>query len=192
MPELDDQKGRSIIENRFRRPVSVRGPRLHFRNVNPSDAEFILSLRLDSDKNKYLSYTSANIHDQQEWLARMQDDQLYFIIETDRPVGTVRLYDQRGTSFCWGSWILSNDAPQSSAVESTLMVYYIGMELGFDSSHFDVRKGNEKVWRYHERMGAKRVGETDDDYLYSIDKLSINRIFDKYINRIGSGIEIIW
>lgn len=115
----------------------------------------------------------------------MSHDQIYFIIEHDaQPVGTVRLYDQQGMSFCWGSWILADDAPKSSAVESTLMVYKVGMELGFSSSHFDVRKRNEKVWQYHERLGAKRVGETDLDYLYEIDREAIEKIFAKYADRL--------
>ena len=150
------------------------GTNLDFRAATVDDAEFILSLRLDPSKNAYLSETSPDLEAQRKWLASMGTDQLYFIIEHQgRPVGTVRLYDQRASSFCWGSWILSGDAPKGAARESMMMVYQLAFDLGFAASHFDVRKGNEKVWRFHERMGAVRTGETEHDFLYSIDKATI-------------------
>ena len=44
---------------------------------------------------------------QAAWMQRYTDDrsQAYFVIETldGRPLGTVRLYDAREGSFCWGS-----------------------------------------------------------------------------------------
>ena len=60
------------------------------------------------------------------------------------------------------------DAPFGSARESMGLVYDLAVDLGFKSAHFDVRKANEKVWQFHEKVGAERVGETEDDYLYKI------------------------
>ncbi len=42
--------------------------------------------------------------------------------------------------------------------------------LGYKKNHFEVRKDNEKVWKYHQFLGAKRVGETELDYLYEVSK----------------------
>lgn len=103
-------------------------------------------------------------------------DQAYFIIESQigEPFGTVRLYDAQGASFCWGSWILKDGVPKVAAIESALMVYAYAIDhLGFSESHFDVRMGNEGVWRFHERFGATRVGETELDYLYRIQQSKI-------------------
>jgi hypothetical protein len=52
--------------------------------------------------------------------------------------------------------------------------------LGFQASHFDVRKGNKSVWKFHERFGATRVGETEKDYLYNIDLKAINAARMRY------------
>jgi hypothetical protein len=87
---------------------------------------------------------------------------------------------------------LSGDAPPSSAVESTVMVYAYGLECGFTAAHFDVRKGNEKVWRYHERWGALRVDETELDYLYSIDEPEIRGGIQRYATRVPEGVRIDW
>jgi RimJ/RimL family protein N-acetyltransferase len=187
-PEKHGQSGPRLVTPRL-----VTGSRLTFRPANPDDSEFILSLRLDEEKNKHLSATSPDVERQRRWLAALPSDQIYFIIEADaRPVGTVRLYDQRGSSFCWGSWILSNDAPRSSAVESTLMVYAVGLALGFTASHFEVRKENVKVWQYHERCGAERVGETEEEYLYAISEPAIQALFARYHSRLNGPVTVDW
>ena len=90
--------------------------------------------------------------------------------QSDAPIGTIRLYDPQGDSFCWGSWILAQGSPASAAMESALMVYAYAVDyLGFTAAHFDVRRGNERVWRFHERFGAVRVRETALDYWYRLD-----------------------
>lgn len=180
----------------FRKPRLVIGRQLQFRDALPDDAAFILSLRLDPSKNQHLSTTSASLEEQRAWLERYQTDaeQLYFIIEdtAEKAVGTVRLYDKQGQSFCWGSWILSDDAPRSSAVESSVMVYHVGLSCGFTCAHFDVRRANEKVWQYHERFGAVRIGETSQDYLYRIDEASIRTALARYSSRLPAGVRIEW
>lgn len=158
---------------RLRKAARVMGKTLTFRDVTVEDAAFILSLRTDSEKARYLSAVSGDIADQRAWLKRyaQTDDQAYFIIQfQDEPIGTVRLYDPRGDSFCWGSWILSKTRPSQAAMESALMVYAYAIDhLGFSAAHFDVRKGNERVWQFHERFGAQRISETDLDYFYLLD-----------------------
>ena len=163
-----------------------------FRNVEVTDADFIFSLRSDSKKSEYLSQTSPEFSHQVAWLNNYagKTDQAYFIIETKEsvPLGTVRLYDAQADSFCWGSWILKDGAPQSAAIESALMVYSYAIDhLEFRAAHFDVRKGNENVWRFHERFGAERVGETENDYLYqlNIEKMLAARLkYKKYLPEI--------
>ncbi len=49
------------------------------------------------------------------------------------------------------------------------MYAYAVDHLGFTAAHFDVRKGNERVWQFHERFGAIRTAGTELAYLYSIE-----------------------
>lgn len=160
------------------------------------DASFILSLRMDSEKSRYLSRVSADIAEQRAWLARYEqsDDQAYFIIEYQcEAIGTVRLYDPQGESVCWGSWILSNNRPSYAAIESALMVYSYAVDhLGFKASHFDVRKGNERVWKFHERFGAVRVGENELDYLYVIDASAINSARKRYSKYLPASVQVVY
>jgi RimJ/RimL family protein N-acetyltransferase len=66
-------------------------------------------------------------------------------------------------------------------MESALMVYsYAFDHLGFRASHFDVCKGNERVWQFHERFGAQRTAETDLDYFYRFDATAIAASRERY------------
>lgn len=87
---------------------------IRLRFVEDPDAEFILSLRLDDRYNTFLSSVSPDVEAQKKWIRKYKDDerngiQYYFIIERldGTPCGTVRIYDIRNDSFCWGSWILN-------------------------------------------------------------------------------------
>jgi hypothetical protein len=169
-------------------PRRVTGKTVIFRNATVDDSEYILSLRLDPEKNAYLSPTPPDLEAQRQYMLNHRDG-FYFIIEFEgRPIGTVRLYDARGTSFMWGSWIL-RDHPKCAAVECALMVYRLGLACGFTASHYDVRRANESVWRFHERMGAVRVAETELDVFYTISKEAMLATFERYGDRSRADIE---
>lgn len=179
----------------IRKCKKIIGHRLELRNANLNDADFILSLRTNESKNKYLSPTSSSLSAQKDWLRSYEQNsgQAYFVIfHNDSPVGTVRLYDQSGDSFCWGSWLISNSAPSFAGIESALIVYSYANVLGFKKSHFDVRKDNASVWRFHERFGAIRSGETELDFLYSIFEDDILQSINRYRKFLPDSIEIVW
>lgn len=173
----------------------VRGKTLIFRDATVDDAELILNLRTDAKKGRFLSATSNSLEAQQAWLHTYaaSTGQAYFIIEREgQAIGTVRLYDARGKSFCWGSWIIADGQPAHVAMESALMVYAYALDhLGFEQAHFDVRKANEKVWRFHERFGAKRVGDSDDDFFYRLNMDSIMISMERYKRFLPQGIRVI-
>lgn len=151
----------------------VSGKHINFREVKPEDAEFILKLRLDPNKNKYLNPVSPDVDKQRNWInsyLQQSDGHCYFIIENknNESFGTVRLYDVQEDSFCWGSWILIDGVPKTTAIESALLVYYYAFDvLGFRKSHFDVRQLNTKVIDFHLRCGAQIIGEDEQDKFFS-------------------------
>jgi RimJ/RimL family protein N-acetyltransferase/putative flippase GtrA len=178
----------------FVRPKQVIGNRLAFRDAAVSDAAFILALRTDAKNARYLSTTSHDLQQQVAWLETYVRDpsQIYFLIE-DRdgnPVGTVRLYDQQGDSFCWGSWIIKEGCPGTYAIESALMVYHFARMLGFRRAHFNVRKGNESVWRFHKSFGAQPAGETDEDFLFTLSAEAMSAALGKYARYLTDGIAV--
>ncbi|WP_169517046.1 GNAT family N-acetyltransferase [Azohydromonas australica] len=161
------------------------GKTLAMRDAAPADAEFILGLRIDARKSRYLSAVSGRLPDQQAWLERYQhgSGEAYFVIESlaGHPLGTVRLYDAQGPSFCWGSWILVDGCPSGAAVESALMVYAYALDtLGFTAAHFQVQRGNESVRAFHERFGAV-LNETDEhEYRFTLSLEAIRASMRRY------------
>ncbi len=155
---------------------------IHLRLVEPNDADFILKLRLDNRYNQFLSSVSPSVDAQKKWIENYKQDErigkeFYFIIERldGVPCGTVRIYDLREDSFCWGSWILNEDKTRYAALESAFLVYQFAFDiLGFKKSHFDVRKGNQKVVAFHTKMGAIKVDEDDDNYYFEITEDAVN------------------
>ena len=105
----------------------VRGKSIFFREVAIDDAEFIIELRTDLEKSKHLSVTSDDIDKQRNFISGYLSGQVdyYFVISdwNKQSLGTIRIYDIQADSFCWGSWILSKEAPSNAAIESALLIY---------------------------------------------------------------------
>jgi len=161
---------------------------IRLRYVEVNDAEFILSLRLDSRYNLFLSSVENDLESQRKWIKKYKKEeedgtQFYFIIERHdgTPCGTVRIYDLRENSFCWGSWILNENKSKYAAIESALLVYQYGFEyLGFTKSHFDVMKKNLKVIDFHKKFGAQIVDEDSDNLYFEIYKNDVDNTAAKF------------
>ncbi|MGA4533500.1 GNAT family N-acetyltransferase [Ectopseudomonas chengduensis] len=165
---------------------------IRLRFVEDSDAEFILSLRLDDRYNTFLSSVSSDVEAQKKWIRKYKDDerngtQYYFIIERldGTPCGTVRIYDIRNDSFCWGSWILNEKKTRYAALESAFLVYEFGFnQLGFKKSHFDVMKGNKGVIKFHTRIGAVKTSEDEINDYFEITEEAVEKAKENLADKI--------
>jgi RimJ/RimL family protein N-acetyltransferase len=163
----------------------VRGKTIFLREVMISDAEFIIKLRTDPEKSKHLSVTQNNIDMQKIFISNYLESRIdyYFIISdwSQCPLGTIRIYDVRDDSFCWGSWILSKEAPKNAAIESALLIYdFAFFSLHYPTSHFDVRKENHKVVDFHKRFGACIVREDELNYYFKYSREVYSFMREKY------------
>lgn len=163
----------------------VRGKSIFLREVTIDDAEFIIKLRTDPEKSKHLSVTPNDIDKQKSFISsylKSQADYYFIICDWSRcPLGTIRIYDVRDDSFCWGSWILSKDAPSNAAIESALLIYdFAFFSLHYPESHFDVRKVNHRVVDFHKRFGACIVGEDDLNLYFEYSRDAYLNVREKY------------
>jgi RimJ/RimL family protein N-acetyltransferase len=152
-------------------------PTIRMVPARPEHAEFIHGLRIDPEHSRHLSAVTGGPDAQRRYLERYlhaerAGAEYYFVIVSRKsgvPCGTVRVYDLRPGSFSWGSWILAPGRPRLAAVESALFVYDLGFGLlDFPASHFEVRKENTAVIQFHERLGARRVGEDDASLFFEL------------------------
>ncbi len=156
----------------------VSGKNINLRTVTENDAKFVFTLRQDEKKIQYLSKITSTVQDQINWIKEYKKrellgDEYYFLIESKEhePLGLVRMYDFKEKSFCWGSWLIKDGAPKSTAIESAIQIYEFAFyERKFNQSHFEVQKGNDKVIAFHKRFGAEVVDENENEYFFIIKK----------------------
>lgn len=180
---------------RIRKASCIRGKALVLRNAVVTDAALILSMRNNPQKSKHLFSVPDDLDAQVAWLVSYQEraTEAYFVIEDvhGSALGTVRIYDAQGDSFCWGSWILMVNAPTFAAIESALIVYTYALEsLGFQSAHFQVQKPNARVWRFHERFGAERTFENEVQFEYKLSNAAIQSSIGRYRKYLPDGIVV--
>jgi RimJ/RimL family protein N-acetyltransferase len=172
--------------------IQLTSKTLRLRLVDENDADFIMSLRLDERYNTFLSAVTPDLESQKQWIRKYKQDeqageQFYFIIECKDGTrcGTVRVYDMRDDSFCWGSWILNQKKPRYAALESAFLVYEFGFEhLGFRKSHFEVMKENKGVIRFHQRMGAVKIAEDGQNEYFEITQDAVQNAIQKLADKI--------
>jgi RimJ/RimL family protein N-acetyltransferase len=180
----------NVDKNEFGEPITGGGGLYtgSIKTPEGEDAPFVIELRTNSKKNKFLSSIETDIKKQKEWIHAYKkrentQEEFYFIIEskTYEKLGLVRMYDFISQSFCWGSWLIKDNAPKTTAIESALQIYEFAFyQLNFLESHFDVRKGNEKVIAFHQRFGAKIIDEDELDYFFHFKKKDYEITKKKY------------
>ena len=180
----------------IRKAQRLIGYKLILRNTSVADAEFILRLRTDPKKSRYISPTHPDLLRQIQWLEQyaQNPDEAYFIAEdtSGEKVGTIRIYDADGDRFCFGSWIMKEGAAATHAAESVLMIYHYALDvLGFNRSYFAVRKANRSVWRFMEKFGGVRSRETDMDYWYETQRTPVLASFRRLAHLLPNGIRVI-
>lgn len=180
----------------IRKAQRLIGNQLILRNAGVGDAGFIVQLRTDPQKQRFISATSADLAQQMAWLEQYArvPQQAYFIVENlaGDKIGTIRIYDPVDDSFCFGSWIMMDGVPATHAVESVLMVYHYALdELGFNRSYFAVRKANRSVWQFMEKFGGARTGETAVDYLFETQRAPVLASFQRYAHLLPEPIRVI-
>lgn len=173
----------------FDKSYVVNGKNVILRAATPDDAAFVYMMRKNEKKNIFLNKISGGVAEQRIWLKSCFEDpyQIYFVIlsKSNDPLGLVRIYDQREESFCWGSWMIKENAPSSTAIESAVLLYKYALDvIGFEKSHFDVRIGNDKVINFHKKFGALEVKRDQLDVYFEISNESIRKSlvrFCKYL-----------
>ncbi|MDO4550596.1 MAG: GNAT family N-acetyltransferase [Planctomycetia bacterium] len=164
------------------------------RDAEIKDASFILSLRLDTRKSRYLNPTNNDLKEQEAYLQKYKEekqDEFYFIIEGyDRtPYGTVRIYDVGKDSFCPGSWLTSYTAPLSAGLEGMLLALDYGFSrLKLPLAKYDVRSENKSVIRFHKRLGAVIVREDEQNVYFQLSKESFDDHKSYFEEMISSNV----
>ncbi|SRR5579884_707741 len=147
----------------MRHDFTISGPAYRLRPVEVDDAAFIVTLRTEPTRNRFIHYTPPDIEAQINWIQRYleQPGDYYFIVEsvqTGEREGTIGIYDidpQQRTAE-WGRWVIR---PGSKAALQSLVLLF---RLAFESLHLEVLRThtvveNRGVIAILERAGMRRV-----------------------------------
>nr|WP_315030755.1 GNAT family N-acetyltransferase [uncultured Chryseobacterium sp.] len=162
------------------------------RLVNEEDASFIIALRNDEKKSKFISKTSSDINSQKLWIAEYKTreklgNEYYFIAfdENNEDFATYRIYKIDSGLPEIGSWI---SKPNYSNLKNSIKVdiaikNYVFNVLKFDIIQFEVRKDNFSVNNYHKRFQPKLVKTDDENNYYTLEKDVFNKEIQDIIKK---------
>jgi RimJ/RimL family protein N-acetyltransferase len=162
------------------------------RLVTERDTDYILSLRTNKSLTRFIHQTANDREKHLEWFHRYKQREseardYYFIYEKNGvPVGLNRIYNIFEYYGTIGSWLCNPDNPMEVSMATYFMMLDILFEvLDLDLTIFDVRKANKHVWKLHEQLGAKEVGESDIDYYFVMAKPDYLVRRDKFITLLN-------
>ncbi len=140
---------------------------LHVRLVREEDAEFIVSLRTNPIKARYINSTSTSVDDQRKWIKEYKEreqegkDYYFIYLYNGKLAGVNRIYYIEDNHFIHGSWIFSDDVPPYCSLAAGI----IAREIAFDTLGLEneidtvgIHKDNQSVLQYVRTLGAEFTG----------------------------------
>ena len=101
------------------------------------------------------------------------------------------MYDPIDGSYCWGSWLMINGLGPLVAIESALLIYAYGKNLGFSEARICIRQENEYAWKFHEKFSSATLVKQDDiRRYYVVNEDKIDKLLAKYSNFLSSPLSI--
>ena len=156
---------------------------LFLKYVNEDDADFILKLRTDKNKSKFISLSSSDVKEQKKWIRSYKEREkagleYYFIAydENKEAFATYRLYNKTDQMIEIGSFITKQNYlnPINAIKLDILMKEFVFETLNYDMLNFEVRKMNVSVVKYHNQYKPLIDREDDMNYYFIQNKKKFN------------------
>ena len=150
----------------------IFGKYINLRTAETSDADFILSLRLNKKLSRYIKSTDPSIKKQKIWVEKKQrqknDYHMIIELKNGSRIGVIAVYDINDGVFEWGRWLIVPNSPIHVSLESCYLAYNFAFNtLGLLKTISKIRKNNKSTLKFHLNYGA-RVFKEDDKYIYII------------------------
>lgn len=161
--------------------------------VEEIDAEFIIELRTNKKKSRFISSTNPDLAQQKEWIKNYKErekkgEEFYFIAldENSEKFATYRIYNFSENSVEIGSFVSkpNYDKPINIVKLDILIKEYIFDVLKFENLHFEVRKLNLSVVKYHKKFSPTIINEDELNYYFSLNKINFEKGKNYFIKNI--------
>lgn len=170
--------------------IEYKGIKLRF--VEADDASFIVSIRNNEKKSRFISKTSQNVEAQKQWISdykkrEQQKKEFYFIAvdENNEDYATYRVYKIDSGLPEIGSWV---SKPDYSNIKNSIKVDiavkdFVLNELNFDILQFEVRKQNASVNSYHKLFQPELIRSDDENNYYLLKRDTFNTILPDILKK---------
>ncbi len=149
------------------------------RLVEEADSDFIIEIRTDISKSRFISVTNSDVEKQKEWIKEYKkrekaEEEFYFICVDEDGIkfATYRIYNKKEDSIEIGSFVSKPfyDNPINVIKVDLILKDYVFQELHFDKLRFEVRKENKSVVNYHKKFHPTLINEDELNYYYVLEK----------------------
>lgn len=163
----------------------IEGKYVNLREAEVEDSKFILDLRTDPEKAKFIHSTDPDLNKQIEYMKRYKtlDNEWYFIVEdkTGEPIGTISIYPYPVYIEGWldeeaskhykkevgvlgtGRWLMKSGLNPLWGIESDALVkdfFFNVLNLPFIP--MIIHKDNNSVLNFQQKWGTRIIGWRED------------------------------
>jgi RimJ/RimL family protein N-acetyltransferase len=147
----------------MRHNLGIEGSAFRLRPVRLEDAGFIVELRSDPERGRYLHRGATDAPAQEQWLRTYfkTPGDFYFIVEnrsTGAAEGTAGIYNLNASrrDAEWGRWIMRRGS--LAALESACLIYRLAFEnLDLACLYCRTIVENASALAFHDSFGVERV-----------------------------------
>lgn len=154
----------------------LEGKYVNLREAEVEDAAFILALRTDPKKSRFIHQTDPDLQKQIEYMKHYKtlEDEWYFIIENKQhePLGTNSVYPYPPLTKEWistenpekgilgpGRWLIKDGANPMESIESDYLIKLFFFEtLNLNDLPMMIHEDNKTVLNFHKKWGVKIIG----------------------------------
>ena len=155
---------------------------IQLKPVEESDADFIIELRTNNQKSRFISATNPDVTQQKEWIKdyKIRD-------ENNEKFATYRIYNFQKNSVEIGSFVSkpNYDKPINIVKLDIMIKEYVFNVLQLENLHFEVRKLNMSVIKYHKKFYPKITSEDELNYYFSLNKSEFERGKQNFIKMLN-------
>lgn len=153
--------------------------KIKLRFVEETDADFIIELRTDKSKSRFISATDSDIQKQKVWIREYKKreankEEFYFIAQDEENIdfATYRVYNLKEDTAEIGSFVSKPEYNKAINIikVDVLVKSFVFDDLAYDQLNFEVRKNNKSVNSYHKKFSPYLVNEDELNYYYILQK----------------------
>jgi RimJ/RimL family protein N-acetyltransferase len=159
---------------------------LKVRMISEDDASFIVSLRSDLNRTKYMVTIDNDLHKQRDWIReykkRERQGKDYYFIYMNMEGVSIGSYRISNIDYVLSSCKVSSWIKQPGPKSEASAMFIVHRQIIFDILKLkfffaDIHKENSNALKYYEKLDSCRYKEDNDFFYYKVDRSTFYKKF---------------